>query len=338
MSLTGKAFKFLNRSKEPKEIWDALEEEFAPTEEEDRYELEEEFKQCKMTDQYDNPTDWFNQLDEINTRIGSIEGGKYIKTEDDIKLQIRMNLPETVYSEVITSFKNYSTMTLKEVKKEIKQFYRRMKRTDKLKETKTENIMLTKKTSHYKPQGKPRFTNSLKGKPYNRGEYGQKSSDWSKPKKVSQGKKVPKHIKCFLCGDNHYVSNCPMRKEIVEQTNVFVGMTEVIKKENELKEQIKLLTALEKITLVNRILSKVGSKNLLFEPENDKFVNSEVINEVNKLLNDWTIQDNDVLKNEYKEFVKENKNKKEKENKKKIKKNDPVGKSKNHSNNLKCQM
>ena len=86
MSLTGKAFKFLNRSKEPKDIWDALEEEFAPTEEEDRYELEEEFKQCKMLDQYDNPTDWFNQLDEINTRIGNIEGGKYIKTEDDIKL------------------------------------------------------------------------------------------------------------------------------------------------------------------------------------------------------------------------------------------------------------
>ena len=30
MSLTGKAFKFLNRSKNTKDIWEALEEEFAP--------------------------------------------------------------------------------------------------------------------------------------------------------------------------------------------------------------------------------------------------------------------------------------------------------------------
>ena len=79
-----------------------------------------------MVDQYGNPTDWFNQLDEINTRIGNIEEGKYIKTDDNIKLQIRMNLLENVYSEVITSFKNYSTMTLKKVKKASKQFYRRM--------------------------------------------------------------------------------------------------------------------------------------------------------------------------------------------------------------------
>ena len=44
MSLTGKGFKFLNRLKNPKEIWEALEEEFAPAEEDNRYELEEEFK------------------------------------------------------------------------------------------------------------------------------------------------------------------------------------------------------------------------------------------------------------------------------------------------------
>ena len=56
-----------------------------------------------------------------------------------------MNLPETVYSKVITSFKNYSSITLKEVKKEIKKFYHRMKRTDKLKEMKAESIMSTKR-------------------------------------------------------------------------------------------------------------------------------------------------------------------------------------------------
>ena len=96
MALFRKAFKFLNRLKEPKVVWDTLEEEFAPMEEEDCYKLEEKIKQCKMSDQYDNPTDWFNQLDEINTRIGIIDVRKNIKSEDDIKLPICMNLTETV--------------------------------------------------------------------------------------------------------------------------------------------------------------------------------------------------------------------------------------------------
>ena len=114
MSLISKAFKFLSRSKNLKDIWEALEEEYAPTEEDDRYKLEEKFKRCTMEDTYGNPTDWFNRQDEIKTKLSNIDGGK---TENDIKLQIRMNLLEEIYSEVITSFKDYSNMNLKEVKK-----------------------------------------------------------------------------------------------------------------------------------------------------------------------------------------------------------------------------
>ena len=44
MSLTGKAFRFVNQTKTACEIWEALKDEYAPTEEEDRYELEQEFK------------------------------------------------------------------------------------------------------------------------------------------------------------------------------------------------------------------------------------------------------------------------------------------------------
>ena len=84
MSLTGKAFKFLNRSKNPKEIWLAFEEESTPTEEDDGYDLEEKLKQCLMENNYSNPTDWFNRIDEINTKLSNIDGGKYIKNEDDI--------------------------------------------------------------------------------------------------------------------------------------------------------------------------------------------------------------------------------------------------------------
>ena len=40
LSLTGKTFKYLNRSNNQKEIWEALEVKYVPTEEDDRYELE----------------------------------------------------------------------------------------------------------------------------------------------------------------------------------------------------------------------------------------------------------------------------------------------------------
>ena len=86
----------------------------------DRYKLEEEFKRCTMEDDYPNPADWFNRIDEINMKLSNIDSGKYITSKDDIKLQIRMNLPEEIYSEVISRFKDYANMSLKEVKTEIK--------------------------------------------------------------------------------------------------------------------------------------------------------------------------------------------------------------------------
>ena len=69
-----------------------------------------------MEDKYSNPTDWVNHLDEINTKFCNIDDGKYIKSEDVIKLHIRVNLLEEVYSEVITLFKDYANMSLEEVK------------------------------------------------------------------------------------------------------------------------------------------------------------------------------------------------------------------------------
>ena len=48
LSLTGKAFKFLNCSKEPKDVWDMLRKGFTPMEDEDFYKLVDEFKRFKM--------------------------------------------------------------------------------------------------------------------------------------------------------------------------------------------------------------------------------------------------------------------------------------------------
>ena len=67
-----------------KDVWDILEKKFDLMEEEDCYKLEEEFKQCKMIDQFGDSTDWFNQLDDGNTRKENIEGSKHTKTENDI--------------------------------------------------------------------------------------------------------------------------------------------------------------------------------------------------------------------------------------------------------------
>ena len=84
-----------------------------------------------------------------------------------------------------------------------------------------------------------------------------------------------------------------------------------------MEKQIEALTELEKIILVNRILSKICSKNLLFEPGGvGELINSEVIHESYKLLNKWIRQDNDVLRNEYNRFMMDNKNKGENGSKK----------------------
>ena len=304
----------MNCLREPKDVWDTLEEDFAPTEDEDCYELEEEFKQGKMVDQYGNPTDWFIQLEEINAKMGNIEGGKYTKTDDNIKLQIRMNLPEDVYSEVITSFKNYSSMTLKEVKKEIKQFYCRMNRTDKIKEIKSESIMQVKNMNKNKTNRKSKENHQFKGKCFNCGEPGHKACKCPKPKAAYQGKKNKKNISCFICGQNHYASQCPMRRDKVKQANVFVEMTNVIDKDKFMEEQIKSLTELEKVQLVNRILGNMGA-NELFEPEGEEPIHPGVLEAAYNLLNDWMKQDNYILRIEYNGFVTDNKNKRQTEKK-----------------------
>ena len=156
MSLAGKAFKFLIRSKNPKDIWEALVEEFAPTEEDDRYELEEKFKRCTMVDDYSNPTDWFDRIDEI-------------------KLQIRMNLPEEVYSEVITLFKDYANISLKEMKQKIKQFHRRLKGSDKIKESKEDSVMQL--NNHENKNQSSNRNKQFKGKCHNWGELGIRPSE-----------------------------------------------------------------------------------------------------------------------------------------------------------------
>ena len=149
-----------------------------------------------------------------------------------------MNFPENVYSKVIMSFKNYLSMILTEVKKEIKQFHFRMKRTDKIKEMKTKSIMLAKRMKQHNTNRRLKDNNLFKGKCNNCGELGHKASKCPKLKMAFQGKKLKRTISCFICGQNHYASQYQMRKDKVKQANVFVGMTNIIDKDKFMEEQI----------------------------------------------------------------------------------------------------
>ena len=244
MSLTGKAFSFISRSKEAYEVWNALMDEFAPTEAEDRYELEEEFKQCIMEDAHGNPTDWFNKLDEINSRFSNIEHGKFQKDEEDIKLHIRMNLPEDLYSEVITSFKDYSSMSLRQVKKDIKSYHRRLKRADKIKESKVNKIMQVeirdtnqkygqRNNNYSQRNNRSKWSRPFKGNCHYCGEQGHKAINCPKRRGDNPEKRpIKTSIKCFICGKNHYANQCPLRKGKIEQAaNVFVGAIHVKEEE-----------------------------------------------------------------------------------------------------------
>ena len=96
-----------------------------------------------------------------------------------------------------------------------------------------------------------------------------------------------------------------MRRNKVKQTNVFVGMMNVIDEDKFMEEQIELLIELEKVQLVNRILGNKGA-NLLLEPEGEEQIHPAVLGAAYSLLNDWMKQDNNVLRIEYDRFMTDN--------------------------------
>ena len=207
-----------------------------------------------------------------------------------------MNLPEEVYSEVITSFKDYGNMSLKAVKKEIKQFHRQLKRSDKIKKSKEESVMQL--NNHENKNKNSKWNRQFKGKCYNCGEQRHSASECPKPKKKNNIRKSRRNIKCFICGENHYANKCPQKKSKPEQAHMFVGVTDIIS-ENEMKGKIKTMTEIDKLKLVNMILININA-NQLVEPKGDEAINSQVSMTANKLLNDWLDQDNNILESSMK--------------------------------------
>ena len=223
---------------------------------------------------YGNPTDWFNRLDEMNKNL--IDGGKYVKREYDIKLQIRLNLPEEGYSQVITPFKDYLNMSLKEEKKEIKWFHGLLKMTNKIKKSKEESIIQVN-NKEYKVQNK--WNRQFKGKIYSCGEPGYQASECTKNKKKNYGRQQRRNVKCYIFGGNHYATDCPQKKQNPEEVQLFVGVTCIIR-EKPMKEMFSNTT---EIDVVSTMLGNM-STNQLFETEGN---NPQVFIVVNQLLSDW---------------------------------------------------
>ena len=71
---------------------------------------------------------------------------------------------------------------------------------------------------------------------------------------------------------------------------MFVGVTHIIK-ENPMKENIKNMTEIDKLKLVNTILGNM-SANQLSEPGRNKTINPQVSMIANQLLSNWLGQDN----------------------------------------------
>ena len=198
-----------------------------------------------------------------------------------------MNLPEEVYSKVITSFKDYSNMNVKKVKKEIKQFHHQLKRNDKIKESKEESIM--------------QVNNKFKGKCYNYGEPGHQTSECTKPKKKNNGRQQRRNMKCYICGGNHYTIDCPQKKQNLEQAHMFVGVIRVIR-EKTIREKIEDMMEINKPRLVSTILGNMNT-NQLFEPKGNKMINPQVSMTANQLLSNWLGQDNNILEIQYNNYM-----------------------------------
>ena len=165
MSLTDQAFAFVENAPNAAQVWDELNEEFEPCEDTDVYELQEEFTRCKLLHTRENPTLWFKRLEHLNQRLRKIDP-KYKKNDDDVKIHVRVNLPEGLYSELITKTRDeLKTMSVKDFKKQIKSHWRRFTRNDEEQEKTEQAERVLKTTDSNKDRTGRKFTKTrqLKG-------------------------------------------------------------------------------------------------------------------------------------------------------------------------------
>ena len=210
MSLSGDAFSFVENADNSGEVWMELVDEYAPSDDNQIFDLQEEFLKCNLVSDEVNPMMWFKRLEYINSRLRAIDS-KYIKNDDDLKIHVKSNLPSSIYSELIVAVhKDFKNMLWKDFKSEVRQHWRQWKRNDE-KENK-ENIMMTNLD---RKQTRPWKSKQFKGRCRSCGKYGHKAADC--PEKVQRENNKKK------MRNGHYANKCPNGKK--NERNLFVGNT-----------------------------------------------------------------------------------------------------------------
>ena len=221
MSLSGEAFSFVENADNSGDVWTELMEEYAPSDDNQIFDLQEEFLKCNLVSDDENPMFWFKRLEYFNSRLRAIDS-KYIKSDDDLKIHVKSNLPSSIYSELIVAVrKDFKDMLWKDFKTEVRQHWRQWKRIEG-KESK-ENIMMTNHDSGSKKFRKPWKNKQFKGRCRSCGKYGHKAADCpDKRERQETSEKKMRNVKCYKCGNyGHYANKCPNNKK--NERNLFVG-------------------------------------------------------------------------------------------------------------------
>jgi len=111
MSLSGDAFSFVENAESAGDVWQELIEEYEPTDDNQIFDLQEEFLKCNLLKEEENPIMWFKRLEYINARLRAIDK-KFAKNDNDFKVHTKSNLPSSIYSELLVAVrKDFKSLT-----------------------------------------------------------------------------------------------------------------------------------------------------------------------------------------------------------------------------------
>ena len=219
MCLCGTAFAFVEDASNAAQVWNELKEEYSPSEDIDVYSLQEDLLRCKLKTDLENPVHWFKRLEHINSRLTNIDP-TYKKSDEDLKIHIKVHLPSKHYSELLTTIRRtFRTISLKDFKKEIKAHWRAIVEKAGMQENNEETVLNTNGSAK-------RFYKQFKGQCRICGEFGHKAKFC--PKKNQGGNRKggfdKSKIKCYKCKKyGHYASECKANINKKEEETMFVG-------------------------------------------------------------------------------------------------------------------
>ena len=93
LACQGLEFEQIIGNKSSHKMWTALKDQYEPSEVDDYLELTEKFMNCKIASKHENPEIWFQKLEHIRSRMGSIDP-IYTKNDLEIKAFILTKLPK----------------------------------------------------------------------------------------------------------------------------------------------------------------------------------------------------------------------------------------------------